>query len=367
MTEPMSTWQGPWDGFQGHEQVIVAEDAAIGFRAVIAIHSTSLGPALGGTRMSTYAGAEQPQVAAYQDALRLSRAMSYKNALAGLDHGGGKGVIIADPATKPREILHAYGRLVQTLGGRYLTAADVGMLVSDMDAVGETCQWTTGMSPERGGLGDTGILTAVGVWQGIRACAQATWGSADLSGRRIGVLGAGKVGGRLIGHLAGDGAEITVADPDSNALARITQDHPGVQVTTDPAEVLAADWDVLSPNALGGVITADLVPHLSCRVICGGANNPLAGPEVADQLQAAGILFAPDFMVNCGGVIQAAEEALSGDLEQGRRKVMAVYQTTLRVIDRAKTTGATPLAAAQAEAEDRMLAARAGSPPEQVR
>lgn len=366
MTGSVDSWQGPWDGFDGHEQVIVAQDSEIGFRAIVAIHSTSLGPALGGTRMSTYSGAANPQRAAYDDALRLSRAMSYKNALAGLHHGGGKGVIIADPATKGREILHAYGRLVETLGGRYVTAADVGISVADMDAVGEACRWTTGMSADRGGLGDTGILTSVGVWQGIRACSQAAFGSADLSGRRIAVLGAGKVGGRLVGYLANDGACITVADPNPEALARIAEAHPQVALTADPSEVLEGEWDVLSPNALGGVITEDLVPRLRCRVICGGANNPLASAQVAEALAAAGILFAPDFMVNCGGVIQAAEEAISGDLEQGRAKVMGVFDTTLQVLDRARTTSVTPLAAAQALAEDRMRAARAGSRAERV-
>jgi len=366
VSTPTTVWQGPWDGFDGHEQVIVAEDAAIGFRAVIAIHSTSLGPALGGTRMSTYAGSETPQTAAYQDALRLSRAMSYKNALAGLDHGGGKGVILADPATKPLQVLHAYGRLVSELGGRYITAADVGMSVADMDAVGETCRWTTGMSAARGGLGDTGILTAVGVWQGIRACAKATWGSADLTDRRIAVLGAGKVGGRLVSHLAAEGAALTVADPDPAALDRIRQAHPPVRLTDDPFALLDQEWDVLSPNALGGVISADLVPRLRSQVICGGANNPLSGPEVASDLAAAGILFAPDFMVNCGGVIQAAEEAISGDLEQGRAKVMGVFQTTLEVLDRARSSGVTPLAAAQAQAQERMRTARLAGPAEQV-
>jgi len=367
MNVNLEQWQGPWEAFQGHEQVIVAQDDAIGFRAIIALHSTALGPALGGTRMSTYAQAEQPQLAAYQDALRLSRAMSYKNALAGLDHGGGKGVILADPATKDRRILHAYGHLVETLDGRYVTAADVGMAVTDMDAVGEACRWTTGMSPERGGLGDTGILTAVGVWQGIRACAQVTWGSADLADRRIAVLGAGKVGGRLIDHLVRDGALVTVGDPDPAALARITALHPGVVATAEPAELLHQEWDVLSPNALGGVITMDVVPRLNCQIICGGANNPLAAREVAEALDASGILYAPDFMVNCGGVIQAAEEALSGDLEQGRAKAMGVFDTTLRVLDRAGTERRVPLEAAEAEAEDRMRAARAGTSAEQVR
>jgi valine dehydrogenase (NAD+) len=366
MTAHSEHGMSPWQDFDGHEQVVVAQDAETGLKAVIALHSTSLGPALGGTRMSTYAAQPSPDWAAYQDALRLSRAMSYKNALAGLPHGGGKGVIVADPALENREILLAYGRLVQTLGGRYVTAADVGMTVADMDTVGETCRWTTGMSPERGGLGDTGILTAVGVWQGMRACAELTWGSADLAGRRIGVLGAGKVGGRLIGHLIADGADVTVADPDPQARERITATFPSITALGDPAAVLDAEWDVLSPNALGGIISMDLVPRLRTSVICGGANNPLAGRQVAGALADAGILYAPDFMVNCGGVVQAAEEALSGDLEQGRAKVMRVFDTTRHVIERARSAGITPLAAAEREAADRMSAGRFGKAGEQV-
>jgi glutamate dehydrogenase/leucine dehydrogenase len=165
----------PWAGFDGHERVVVAEQA--GVRMVIALHSTVLGPALGGTRMSLYEGTDDAGSAAYADALRLSRAMTYKNALAGLDHGGGKGVIIADPDAKSADVLRAYGRLVDSLDGSYVTAGDVGMTVRDMDVIGETCPWTTGRSPENGGVGDSGILTAFGVFEGLRASASTVWGT----------------------------------------------------------------------------------------------------------------------------------------------------------------------------------------------
>lgn len=360
------TWVGPWADFQDHEQIVIAEEPSSGLRALIALHSTRLGPALGGVRMSTYADAANPQAAAYRDALNLSRAMSYKNALAGLDHGGGKAVILSDPALKSTELLHAFGRLVESLNGRYVTAGDVGMSVADMDVIGQSCRWTTGMSKEQGGLGDSGILTAVGVWQGILACGAQVWGAPDLADRRILVLGAGKVGGRLVGHLVGEGAIITVVDPDTGALERIADAHPGVRCGRSLEEFIDEDWDVLSPNALGGLLTHEAVPRLHTQVICGGANNQLAAASVAEDLAAAGILYAPDFLVNCGGVIQVAEEALSGDLEQARAKVLRVYETTGRVLGRARDEGITPLAAAEAEAEDRMADTRVSRLGEQV-
>lgn len=279
---------GPWSDFDGHEQVVVAYDEASGMQAVIAVHSTALGPALGGVRMSLYADRPEPAAAARHDALRLSRAMTYKNALAGLDHGGGKGVIFADPANKSTAVLHAFGRLVSSLNGRYLTAGDVGMSVADMDIVGETCGWTTGRSPENGGVGDSGILTAVGVWQGMRAAAGQVWGTPELRGRRVGVVGAGKVGGRLIGHLIDEGATVYVVDPSAATLAGVLAKYPQVQVMESTAGLLTEDLDVLSPNAMGGFLTLELAATLQVPLICGGANNQLATPEVAGVLAARG-------------------------------------------------------------------------------
>ena len=347
----------PWSGFEGHEQVITAHDAASGLRVVIAIHSTVLGPALGGTRISDYGGNASPGWAARDDALRLSRAMTYKNALAGLDHGGGKAVILADPSMKSTELLHAYGRVIESLGGRYVTAGDLGMTVADMDVIGETCRWTTGRSPERGGVGDSGILTAVGVWQGMRASADHIWGTPDLAGRHIGVVGAGKVGGRLVEHLRAEGARVTVVEPSRTTLDAVASASPGIEVADSLEDLLGRDIDILSPNATGGMITSDVASRLRVALVCGGANNQLAAPEVADQLAAAGVLFAPDFMVNCGGVIQVAEELVGCDLVRARERVERVYDTTERVLRRAIAEGVTPLRAAEAEAEDRIRAA----------
>ena len=354
----------PWVGFEGHEEVLVAHDEVTGLRAVIAIHSTVLGPSLGGVRMSTYAhagDASEAHAAAYADALRLSRAMTYKNALAGLHHGGGKAVIVHDPHDKSPELLHAFGRLVCSLDGRYVTAGDVGMTVSDMDTIGDVCRWTTGRSVDRGGVGDSGILTAVGVHAGMRAGAEAAFGSPDLGGLTVGVVGAGKVGGRLIDHLLADGATVVAYDPSLEVRAGVDRAHPGrVRWAEDVAGVLQARPDVLSPNALGGLLTPDLVPALpenGVRLVCGGANNQLASPEVGGLLDQAGVLYAPDFCVNCGGVVQVAEELVGADVERARAMVERVFETTRSVLARAREEEITPVRAAEREAEARIAAA----------
>ncbi len=344
-------------GIDGHEEVIELVDPATGVHIIVAIHSTVLGPALGGVRLSTYSHASDPLAAAHADAIRLSRAMTYKNALAGLDHGGGKAVIVADQASVTTELLHAYGRVIESLQGRYVTAADVGMTVAYMDTIGEVCQWTTGRSPERGGVGDSAILTAVGVWEGMRASATSVFGAEVLTGRTVGVVGAGKVGGRLIDLLTAAGARVVVTDPSQVALDAVLARNPGITVAQDLDALLSHDLDVLSPNALGGLITMDLAQTIDVELICGGANNQLAEPEVANVLAARGIVFVPDFMVNCGGVIQVAEELQGANLERARAKTMRVYETTNRVLERALREGITPVAAAEAEAEARIQGA----------
>ncbi|MEZ5117628.1 MAG: Glu/Leu/Phe/Val dehydrogenase dimerization domain-containing protein [Candidatus Nanopelagicales bacterium] len=350
---------GPWERLEGHEQVVVGSDPGTGLRAVVAIHSTALGPALGGTRMYPYPDED----AALADVLRLARAMTYKNALAGLDHGGGKAVIMGDPRTdKTPELLRAYGRLVASLGGRYVTACDVGTYVEDMDVVAEVCPWTTGRSPAQGGAGDSGILTAVGVWQGIRACAQHLWGSPDLAGRRVGISGAGKVGRRLAAHLAEEGAHVVVADPSAAALDAVRDEVPGVEIAASTEDLVERDLDVFSPNALGGALTRDVAARLRAAAVCGGANNQLAEEAVADLLAERGVLYAPDYLVNCGGVIQVAEEVHGFDMDRARARVLRVFDTTVRVLDRARAEGVTPEAAAAAEAEDRVAAAAATAP-----
>ncbi|HZB66148.1 MAG TPA: Glu/Leu/Phe/Val dehydrogenase dimerization domain-containing protein [Ornithinibacter sp.] len=340
----------------GHEQVAFCSDPDTGLRAVIALHDTSLGPGLGGTRFHPYASMDS----ALADVLRLSRAMTSKNALAGLDHGGGKAVVLGDPhRDKTPELLRAYGRFVESLGGRYVTACDVGTYVADMDVVGEETTWATGRSPERGGAGDSSVLTAYGVFQGMRAAAQHLWGEPTLSGRRVGIAGVGKVGHRLVEHLLEDGADVVVADVDTEAVRAVLGRHPGVRGVADVEDLVHADLDVFSPNALGGALDEHTVEVLRARVVCGGANNQLVtdGPGgTARRLRERGILYAPDFLVNAGGVIQVADELHGFDMERARRRTETIFEHTLEVLRAADEDDVSPAVAADRVAERRIAA-----------
>ena len=271
----------------GHEQVAFCQDTRSGLKAIIAIYSTALGPALGGTRFYPY-GSEDEALA---DALRLSAAMAYKNALAGLDHGGGKAVIIGDPAElKTEALLRAYGRFVTSLGGRYITACDVGTRSEDMDVIARECSFVTGRTPAYGGAGDSSVLTALGVFQGMRAAAGHVWGSTSLRGRRVGIEGVGKVGRKLVGHLTEDGAEVVICDVSEVAVESVRARYPGVEVAAGIAELLASGLDVFSPCALGGAVDDQVAATLSATIICGGANNQLAHAGVEKLLADRGIL-----------------------------------------------------------------------------
>ncbi len=338
-----------------HEQVAFFSDAASGLRAIVGIYSTALGPALGGTRFFPYPDAD----AALSDVLNLSRAMAYKNALAGLDHGGGKAVILGDPvrdATEP--LLRAYGRAVQSLGGRYVTASDVGTKVEHMDVVALECQYVTGRSPANGGAGDSGLLTAFGVFQGMRAAAAKRWGSTSLAGRRVGIAGVGKVGRRLVGHLLADGASVVVTDVDPRARETVRAAHPEVEVAPNAAALVRSSIDVYSPCALGGALDDEVAGVLAAKIVCGGANNQLAHPGVAKLLYDRGILYAPDYVVNAGGVIQVADEIGGFDLDRARAKAARIFDTTTAVFERADLDGVPPSIAADRLAEQRMASAR---------
>jgi valine dehydrogenase (NAD+) len=335
----------------GHEQVVLCQDRASGLKAVIALHSTALGPALGGTRFHPYASEEE----AVADALNLARGMSYKNALAGLDHGGGKAVIIGDPDTvKSEALLLAYGRFVASLGGRYVTACDVGTYVADMDVVARENRWTTGRSPEQGGAGDSSVLTAYGVFQGMRAAARTQWGEPSLRGRRVGVAGVGKVGHHLVDHLLADGAEVLVTDVRADAVARVTARHPGVTAVPDTAALVRTPMDLYAPCALGGALDDPTVAVLTAEVVCGAANNQLAHPGVEKDLADRGVLYAPDYVVNAGGVIQVADELRGFDFDRAKAKAARIYDTTLAIFERAAADGVPPAVAADRLAEQRM-------------
>ncbi|MFJ6621161.1 Glu/Leu/Phe/Val dehydrogenase dimerization domain-containing protein [Kitasatospora sp. NPDC091335] len=338
----------------GHEQVVLCHDRSSGLKAIIAIHSTALGPALGGTRFFPYASEE----AALEDALNLSRGMSYKNALAGLDLGGGKAVIIGDPNKNKNEaMLRAYGRFVESLRGRYITACDVGTYVQDMDVIARETEFVTGRSPEHGGAGDSSILTAFGVFQGMRATAQARWGQPTLRGRRVGVAGVGKVGHYLVGHLVADGATVVVTDPFETAVNRVRAAHPEVEVVADTTALLQAKLDVYAPCALGGALTDDVVAALGesgTSIVCGAANNQLAHAGVEKDLADRGILYAPDYLVNSGGVIQVADEIDGFNFERAKNKATRIFDTTLEIFTRAAADGVPPAVAADRLAEKRM-------------
>lgn len=341
----------------GHEQVVLCQDRASGLKAVIAIHSTALGPALGGTRFYPYATEEE----AVADALNLARGMSYKNAMAGLDHGGGKAVIIGDPAQiKTEELLLAYGRFVASLGGRYVTACDVGTYVADMDVVARENRWTTGRSPENGGAGDSSVLTAFGVYQGMRASAQHRWGDPSLRDRTVGVAGVGKVGHILVEHLVAEGAKVVITDVREDAVGRIVAAHPdSVTAVADTATLIRVEgMDIYAPCALGGALNDDTVPVLTAGIVCGAANNQLAHPGVEKDLADRGILYAPDYVVNAGGVIQVADELHGFDFDRCKEKAAKIFDTTLAIFARAKADGIPPAAAADRIAEQRIAEAR---------
>ena len=266
-----------------HEQVVFCNDPASGLRAIIAIYSTALGPALGGTRFYPYATEED----ALADVLNLSRAMAYKAACAGLDLGGGKAVIIGDPATdKTEALLRAYGRFVQAVGGRYYTACDVGTYVEDMDVIARECSFVTGRSPAHGGAGDSSILTAYGVFQGMRAAAQVAWGSPTLRGRRVGIAGVGKVGHHLVEHLLDDGASIVVSDVSRDAVDRVRVIHPEVDAV-DPEDLLAQPMDVYAPCALGGALSDETVPQLDARDRLRRGQQPARPPRHREAARGA--------------------------------------------------------------------------------
>ncbi|HVV77711.1 MAG TPA: Glu/Leu/Phe/Val dehydrogenase dimerization domain-containing protein [Mycobacteriales bacterium] len=339
-----------------HEQVVFCNDPATGLRAIVAIYSTALGPSLGGTRFYPYAD----EAAALADVLELSKAMAYKAACAGLALGGGKAVIIGDPATdKSEALLRAYGRFVDSLSGRYYTACDVGTCVADMDVVAQECRFTTGRSPENGGAGDSSVLTAFGVFEGMRAAAQAAWGEPTLRGRRVGIAGVGKVGRHLVEHLLGDGASVVVADVDADAVAGVLDRHPEV-AATEPGKLVDEQLDVFSPCALGHALNDDTVARLTARIVCGGANNQLAHPGIEALLERRGILYAPDYVVNAGGVIQVADEIHGYDAARAHAKAAEIFGTTVRILATAAADGVPPSIAADRMAEERMAAAGAG-------
>lgn len=334
-----------------HEQVVFCHDETSGLKAIVAVHSTALGPALGGTRFHPYASTAD----AVSDVLNLSRGMSYKAALAGLDLGGGKAVIIGDPKTDKNEtMLRAYGRFVQSLGGRYYTACDVGTFSADMDDIARECSFVTGRTVAHGGAGDSSVLTAYGVFQGMRAAAEATWGDPTLAGRTVGVAGVGKVGHHLVRHLVEDGATVVVTDVWEPALDQIRDTFPEVGVVESTEALVASPLDVYAPCALGGAISDDVLEVLSAKIVCGAANNQLAHAGIEKAMADRGILYAPDYCVNAGGLIQVADELEGFVFERAQQRASGIFDTTRAVFETARVDGVPPAIAADRLAERRM-------------
>jgi leucine dehydrogenase len=330
----------------GHEELVLASDPACGYRGIIAVHSTALGPALGGTRFWHYDSDE----AAIIDALRLSRGMTYKNAVAGLDLGGGKSVILGDNRATDREaIFRAHGRFVEGLGGRYITAEDVGTGTADMDYVHMETQHVAGLKEKSG---DPSPVTAHGVFRAVQASAKNRWGSDSLEGKVVTIQGCGSVGRFLAGELHEAGASLIVSDIDPERTARVARETGATIV--DPDEIYAAKADIFAPCALGGIINDDTLPKLRVEIVAGGANNQLLEPRHGDMLEEMGMQYAPDYVANAGGVINVFGEVKGWDSERALRKADEIYDTILTVFEIARAEGIPSYRAADRLAERRL-------------
>jgi len=329
-----------------HELLLLAEEPESGYRGVIAVHSTRLGPAVGGTRFWNYASVEE----AVTDALRLARGMTYKNALAGLALGGGKSVIIGDNRTPDREaIFRAHGRFVESLGGHYITAEDVGTSPADMEFIRRETDHVAGLLDRSG---DPSPVTARGVFRAVQASARARWGTDDLRGRRVAIQGCGNVGHNLARELHAAGAELIVTDTDSERVRRVVEDCGARAVA--PEEIYGVEADVFAPCALGGVLNDRTIPLLKARVVAGAANNQLLEARHGEALERAGILYAPDYVANAGGIINGCIELLGWERRDARRKVEEIYDTLLRIFDIARRERIPTSEAADRLAEERL-------------
>jgi leucine dehydrogenase len=332
----------------GHEQVLLSHDPSCGYLGIIAIHDTTLGPALGGTRFWRYSSTDE----AITDALRLARGMTYKSAVAGINLGGGKSVIIGDNRRPDREALfRAHGRFIETLGGRYITAEDIGTSPADMEYIKLETDHVAGLL---GLSGDPSPVTAYGVYVGMKAAAKVRWGSEELSGKAVAVQGAGKVAYSLMQYLHAEGAKLIVTDIDAEKVKRAVQEFGARPV--DPDTIYDQDANIFSPNALGAVINDETLPRLRAEIIAGGANNQLAEDRHGDALEKRGILYAPDYVINGGGVVNVYGELHRWPVERAKKKAGEIYETLLRIFEIAKRERIPTYQAADRLAEQRIAA-----------
>jgi glutamate dehydrogenase/leucine dehydrogenase len=339
---------------EGHEQVVFCRDGASGLRAIVAVHDTTLGPGLGGIRMRDYGS----EAEALTDVLRLSQAMTLKASLAGLEFGGGKAVILGTPTSaRRRSVFHAMGRFVDSLGGRYVPTEDMGTYTADIEHLRETCRHGVGVAETRGGGGDPSPMTAWGVFCGMRSAIDAAGLEPGLRGKRVAVQGVGKVGMALVRLLIDAGAEVLVSDVDEGRLQEASALGAG-RVAND--EVHRQPCDILSPCATGAVLNERTIPELRCRIVAGGANNQLASEEDGERLQARGVVYAPDFAINAGGLINVADELGPGGYNRARAKALTerIEPTLARILAESARTGSAPSRIALRLARERIDGSR---------
>ncbi|RXK19326.1 Glu/Leu/Phe/Val dehydrogenase dimerization domain-containing protein [Macrococcus sp. DPC7161] len=332
-----------------YEQVVFCQDKASGLKAIIAIHDSTLGPALGGCRMWPYATEEE----AVEDALRLARGMTYKNAAAGLNLGGAKTVVIGDPKKDKSEALfRALGRYIQSLNGRYITAEDVGTTVNDMDIMHEETDFVVGLSESYGSSGNPSPMTALGVYKAMKRTAKEAFGTDDLKDKVVAVQGVGNVSYTLCKYLHDEGAKLIVTDIFQESIDRAVNDFGATAVK--PEEIYSVDADIFAPCALGAILNDETIPQLKVKAVCGSANNQLKEMKHADMLASRGIIYAPDFVVNSGGVINVADELNGYNEDRATKKINEIYDQMDKVFTIAKRDNISTAVAAERMAEERI-------------
>ncbi|MBD3583936.1 Glu/Leu/Phe/Val dehydrogenase [Flavobacterium selenitireducens] len=336
--------------FDNHEQIVFCHDKDTGLKAIIGVHNTVLGPALGGTRMWKY----ENEWEALNDVLRLSRGMTYKSAISGLNLGGGKAVIIGDAKTdKTPELIQSFGRYIHSLSGKYITAEDVGTTTPDMDLIREITPYVTGISESKGGSGNPSPVTAYGVYMGMKAAAKYKFGSDDLARKRVLVQGTGHVGETLVKHLSEEGAIITISDISQSRMEEVAKKYGATIYEGD--DLYTADVDIYAPCALGATINDDTIYRIQAKVIAGAANNQLANEQIhGGILRDRGIAYAPDFLINAGGIINVYGEIVNYGKEEALKRTENIYNTTLEIFDLADSKNLTTTQAAMAIAEKRI-------------